>query len=124
MGCARGVGSSGGIGTDKHTYVDQNPNDLSHTEEIAFLNLIWEEKTPSLGDVGSENPVVRKVLAVSTRPRGGTGLQCRGFETWPDGPAPAAAGRRGGSFHWKEEGSLKRDVNRGWGTQGGGVGWG
>lgn len=29
--------------TDKKTHVDQNPKNLSHTEEIAFLDLVWEQ---------------------------------------------------------------------------------
>ena len=58
----------------KSTYVSQNPEDLSHTEEVAFLDLIWEQKTRSFGDVRSENPVVRKAVLANTRPGGGAGL--------------------------------------------------
>ena len=29
--------------TDKNTYVSQNPENLSHTEEVAFLDIIWEQ---------------------------------------------------------------------------------
>ena len=60
--------------TDRSTYVSQNPENLSHTEEVAFLNLIWEQETRSFGDVRSENPVVRKAVPANTRPRGGAGL--------------------------------------------------
>ena len=104
--------------TDKNTYISQNPKNLSHTEEVAFLDLIWEQETRSFGDVGSENPVVRKAVLMNTRPRGGAGLQCGGVETWPSSPASAAAGRRI-SFHCTEEGMGRCDVRRGWGTQGG-----
>ena len=107
--------------TDKNTYISQNPKNLSHTEEVAFLDLIWEQETRSFGDVGSENPVVRKAVLMNTRPRGGAGLQCGGFETRPDGPASAASGRRA-SLHCTEEGTLGCDVSRGWGTQGEGEG--
>ena len=104
----------------KNTHIGQNPENLSHTEEIAFLNLVWEQYAPSLGDVRSENPVVRKALAANTRPGGGTGLQCGGFETWSGCPAPAAVGRsRRVSFHRMEERTLECDISRGWGTQGG-----
>lgn len=59
---------------DKSTYVSQNPEDLSHTEEVAFLHLIWEQETRSFGDVRSEDPVVRKAIPANTGPGGGAGL--------------------------------------------------
>jgi hypothetical protein len=62
--------------------------------------------------------MVGETLLVDTRPRGAAGVQCGGFETRPGDPASAAAGCRV-SFHWTEEGRLRCDVSRGWGTQGG-----
>jgi hypothetical protein len=60
--------------TGKNTHIDQNPENLSHTEEVALLDLIWEQQTPSFGDVGSEDPVVRKAILVDARPGGGAGV--------------------------------------------------